>query len=336
MQDDQLLVGTLGCEIYLIDVVTNDVIQLVQGHYDERCELWGLATHVSSHKFVTACDDGTVRLWDARTMRPLGLSKQADGTRVRTLTYKPDGSQVVIGTLEGRLVVLSSDLTEEIAEVTVCSCGIRALAFSPDGQTLAVGAADGRVHFLDSKFFSCHASTRPVSGSVRSLDFSADSTLIQVASFNFELKYFDRAMGKQIKSPSLLRDVKWATGSSSFGWATQGLWPIVTSAGGSASGPGLGPGASAGESERTSVVAGCAVSPDAKMILSGDNKARLRLHRYPASVENAKFREYRGHCGGITNVAFTFDGRFALSVSGLDKSIMQFEVKQPKTFSAAV
>lgn len=27
-------------------------------------ELWGLATHPSLPKFVTASDDGTVRMWD--------------------------------------------------------------------------------------------------------------------------------------------------------------------------------------------------------------------------------------------------------------------------------
>jgi len=315
MMNDQLLIGTLGCEIYIVDVMTNEVEQLVAGHYDERCELWALATHVSSLKFVTASDDGTVRQWDARTMRQSALSRQADGTRVRALAYKPDGSQVVVGTLEGRLVVLSADLAEEISTVTVCTAGIRALAFSPDGLTLAVGAADGRVHLLDTKYYSCHASCRGTSSSVRAIDFSADSDLLQVAYVSHELLFWDRKSGKQVRSPSLMRDVKWASATSSYGWGVQGVWPTLASA---ATGP----------DERNTTVNRCALSADRRLLVSGDSKSRLRLFSYPASAHGAGFREYRGHSDSVTNVAFTFDGRYVLSTGGVDKAIMQFEIKR--------
>jgi microtubule-associated protein-like 6 len=158
--DSTILIGTLGSEIYTVDMDSNDVFCLVQGHHDERAEVWGLAAQPGSLKFATAGDDGTIRLWDAKTKRAVCLSKAEEGSKVRSIVYKPDGSVLVAGTLEGKIIVLSADLTEEIAVVTVCSAGVRALSFSPDGATLAVGTSDGRVFLLDSKHYSCRAECR--------------------------------------------------------------------------------------------------------------------------------------------------------------------------------
>ena len=142
------------------------------------------------------------------------------------------------------------------------------------------------------------------------------------SSSDFELKFFDRTTGKQIRSPSELRDVKWASSTSPFGWGVQGIWPNSSTC---ASDP----------TERSTNVQHCALTPDRKMLISGDSKARLRLYAYPASLENNKSREYHGHSEAITNVAFSFDGRFAISVGGVDKSICQYEIKRPQMASAS-
>jgi microtubule-associated protein-like 6 len=317
--DSTILIGTLGSEIYTVDMDSNDVFCLVQGHHDERAEVWGLAAQPGSLKFATAGDDGTIRLWDAKTKRAVCLSKAEEGSKVRSIVYKPDGSVLVAGTLEGKIIVLSADLTEEIAVVTVCSAGVRALSFSPDGATLAVGTSDGRVFLLDSKHYSCRAECRGHTTIVRALDFSADSQTLQASAANFTVLFFSAATGKRIPSPSAVRDVKWASTSSSYGWAVQGLWPQEDG----------------GSGENATNIHRCARSPDGSLLLSGDNQSRLRLTQFPAAANPTRFKEYRGHAEEITNCGWTFDGRYAVSVGGADKAVLQYEVKWPKVASKA-
>ena len=54
--------GTKDSEFLEINEKTGEAKLVTCGHGEG--ELWGLAPHPSSEKFVTASDDGTVRLWD--------------------------------------------------------------------------------------------------------------------------------------------------------------------------------------------------------------------------------------------------------------------------------
>ena len=54
--------GTKESEFIEINEKTGDTRMVTCGHSEG--ELWGLTTHPSSDKFVTASEDGTVRQWD--------------------------------------------------------------------------------------------------------------------------------------------------------------------------------------------------------------------------------------------------------------------------------
>ncbi len=56
------MVGTKESEFIEINEKTGALLQITCGHGEG--ELWGLTTHPSAEKFVTASDDGTVRMWD--------------------------------------------------------------------------------------------------------------------------------------------------------------------------------------------------------------------------------------------------------------------------------
>ena len=57
-----MVVGTKAGELLEICEKTGEVRELGLGHGEG--ELWGLATHPSADKFISASDDGTVRMWD--------------------------------------------------------------------------------------------------------------------------------------------------------------------------------------------------------------------------------------------------------------------------------
>ena len=58
----RILVGTKDSEFIEINEKSGEKRMLTCGHGEG--ELWGLGTHPSQPKFVTASDDGSVRLWD--------------------------------------------------------------------------------------------------------------------------------------------------------------------------------------------------------------------------------------------------------------------------------
>jgi len=61
----KILVGTKGSEFIEVHEKTGESHLVSCGHGEG--ELWGLATHPSVDRFITASDDGTVRAWDVTT-----------------------------------------------------------------------------------------------------------------------------------------------------------------------------------------------------------------------------------------------------------------------------
>jgi len=305
-KENRLLIGTKASEIYEVSLLsTAEVYRLVEGHFDTRGEVWGIAAHPRMQSFVTCGDDMTVRLWDAKRMQQLQIVNL--GAKVRAVCIYPDGSQIAVATYSGKVIVLSHDLQKEIDQVTVSNNWVECMAYSPDGKLLAVGSHDNTIYLLETRSYSCKSKCRGHHSYITGLDFSSDSTVLQSTSGDYELLFWDCATGKQILSPTEVRDVRWSSFTCKFGWPVQGVWS---------------PGA-----DGTDVNA-VDRSPDGSYLVTGDDFSRVKLFRYPCPREHAKYKEYKGHAEHVMKVRFSFDGRYVFSVGGLDKAILQFEVKR--------
>jgi len=73
-EENKLLVGTLGSEIYQVDFKPAQKqigapTLLVDGHYSpclqDTNEVWGLAVFRDSTRYVTVSDDGYLMIWDS-------------------------------------------------------------------------------------------------------------------------------------------------------------------------------------------------------------------------------------------------------------------------------
>jgi len=329
----KIIIGTKGAEIFEIDRVTNELFPLVVGHYGGNSELWGLSpindTNKNNNRFVSVCEDQWVRVWCGNSRRCITSTKIA--SKARTITTTSIGTQIAIGCMDGRVIVLSAtDLTVQLANNIIAKGWIQCMSYSNDNQALAVGSHDNHIYILDTKSYSTKSICKGHHSYITALDFSLDGSTIQTTSGDYELMFWSAANGKQIKSASKVQDTMWATWSLPFGWPVQGIFlpnsdgtdinsvsrsmlydSTITSSAGKA------PASSSNNKD-------C-------LIATGDDFKRVKLFKYPVIKEQAKFKEYKGHSEHVTNVKFSNDNKYVYSTGGLDKAVLQFEIKEAKS-----
>jgi WD40 repeat protein len=137
INDNRLLVGTLGAEIYELNFDRIDSLatikpflgctNIVKGHYSPNNtwtnEVWGL--HVHNDIVFTCADDATVRCWS--------ISKRKQLSCVSNNTEYVNGRNLV----EMEKDKKTNDFTD--------SAKGRAICVSPDGGFVVVGSKDGTV-----------------------------------------------------------------------------------------------------------------------------------------------------------------------------------------------
>lgn len=67
-----------------------------------------------------------------------------------------------------------------------------------------------------------------------------------------------------------------------------------------------------------------------QLIASADNKGYIRLHNYPAILENSH-HFYNGHSNQVCAIAWTSGDLYLISVGGADRSVFQWQLTSEKT-----
>jgi microtubule-associated protein-like 6 len=309
VKGSKLVLGTKASELYLVDRQTGQATRVMEGHFSPRGELWALAASpiLGDATFVTCGDDMTCRVWNGRQRAPLQAVNI--GAKVRAVAVSPDAMQVALATLQGTLLVLDrADLKIQKASVHVCKEWIQAITYSPDGALLAIGSHGGAIYVLDTRTYMNRAIAKGHHGAIIAVDFSKDSKYMRSTSNDYELLFWE-ASGKQVKSASAMRDVEWATCTCLFGWPVQGIYPEFAD------------GTDVNSVDR---------SPDGSLLVTGDDVGTVKLFRYPALEKHSECKSYKGHSAHVMQVRFSKDGKFVYSVGGIDKAILQYEVKKVK------
>eukprot|EP00831_Metopus_contortus_P021486 TRINITY_DN1960_c0_g1_i6.p2 TRINITY_DN1960_c0_g1~~TRINITY_DN1960_c0_g1_i6.p2 ORF type:complete len:199 (-),score=37.20 TRINITY_DN1960_c0_g1_i6:453-1049(-) len=142
------------------------------------------------------------------------------------------------------------------------------------------------------------------------LDYSESSGAIQSISTSYEILYHDIGTGKQLPGgATAFKDEKWATWTSVLGWPVQGIWPPCSDG---------------------SDINSCDRSVDRCVLATGDDFSKVKLFKFPCPIEKSSFQMYRGHSSHVTNVRFSQDGNYLISIGGHDKSIFQWRYNQDK------
>eukprot|EP00742_Colponemidia_sp_Colp-10_P006323 GILJ01006777.1.p1 GENE.GILJ01006777.1~~GILJ01006777.1.p1 ORF type:complete len:2262 (-),score=409.36 GILJ01006777.1:195-6980(-) len=310
---DKLLVGTLGGEIFEVTLgQTPTAVKHMSGHYapDTKWtnEVWGLAIHPTEPLVATCSMDKTVRLFSLADHEQVAILTLE--TKLRSLSYSPDGTQIAVGNYEGGFTILDGHTLEVVTTKKDREREISIVKYSPDGSMLAVGSHDTVVDIYLTSNWKRKGICKGHHDSITHIDWLADGSALQTNSAGYELLFWDPS-GKQLTGgATALRDKQWATWTCVLGWPVQGIWPAFAD------------GTDINACDRTNNK----VEDGYQMLATADDFGAVKLFRYPCVTPNAEFQIGTGHSSHVTNCAFTPDDQTLVSTGGNDLCVFVWKV----------
>uniref|UniRef100_A0A8C7F8N6 EMAP like 5 n=1 Tax=Oncorhynchus kisutch TaxID=8019 RepID=A0A8C7F8N6_ONCKI len=295
----KILVGTRNAEIIEVGEKNAACNILVNGHMDGP--IWGVGTHPTRDVFLSAAEDGTVRLWDIPEKKM--LNKVNLGHPARTVAYSPEGDMVAIGMKNGEFIILLVTSLKIWGKKRDRRSPIQDIRFSPDSRYLAVGSSESAVDFYDltlgpqlNRINCC----RDIPSFVMQMDFSADSCYVQISTGAYKRLVYEVPSGKQATEQAVIDRITWATWTSVLGDEVVGIWSRNT--------------------DKADVTCAC-VSHSGLNIVTGDDFGMVKLFDFPCPEKFAKHKRFLGHSAHLTNIRFTSGDRFVISAGGDDRSL---------------
>jgi WD40 repeat protein len=270
---------------------------------------------------ASAGQDGTVRLWDARTHRRLGEPLNGRGHVIDDLAFSPD-SKVLVAAAPDATRVWDLHTRQEIGEPLGGYVAVlRTAAFSPRGDVVAACGRDGVVRFWDlrARRELPQAPRDLADARVNSVAFSPDGGTLASGRSDGKVQLWDVGT-RRVRGPALQREgalINELTFSPSGDMLAAGdadgllqLWDPRT---GRALGGPL-PG-------RVGPINGVAFAPDGRTLALAGENGTVRL--WDARARRALGEPLAAHTGPVVSVAFNTDG--TLASGGLDGSVRLWE-----------
>ena len=301
-ENGKILIGTKSSEIF--EVVYNgkdkpNPVLLIEGHGEG--ELWGLGSHPTKHLFATASDDKLIKIWNGDSHKCV-LTIPAK-FEARSCGFSPDGNHLAVGFLNGSFAVHSVGDGKELFAKKDRKEEISAIRYSPDGKYIAVGSHDNFVDIYDATKFTRIGTCQGSSSYITHLDWSTNSKIIQTNSGAYEHLYYEVPSCTRLTTK--MDNVQWATWSCVLGKNVAGIWPPY--------------------SDKTDVNSVDKGRGDHPYLVTGDDFGFVKLFKYP-TPEGAKFKKYPGHSAHVTNVTWSYDNSYVVSIGGGDQAVLQWRV----------
>lgn len=321
----------------------------ISGSHDNKAKLWDVATgrlirtllghsrQVVSVVFspdgrlaLSGSDDKTARLWDVATGQVMHIL-QGHSAMVKSVAFSPDGRLALTGSWDDTLKIWEVGTGREIRTFRGHSKSVESVAFSPDGRLALSGSRDKTIKVWDVASGQNIKTLEGHSDMVISVAFSPDGRLAISGSYDKSVKLWDMNTGQEIRTlrghSQVLRAVAFSQNGrlalSGDGDQALKVWDVNTgrelkTLGGHSKG-----------------VIAVAFSPDGKLALSSgfvtgqieyDLSSGLGWATKLWDMDTGQeIRTLRGYTNWVLSVAFSPDGRLALSGSA-DRTIKIWDV----------
>lgn len=273
----------------------------------EKATLIGHAKQVNSvavsldgSRIVTGSDDGSAKIWDAKTFAALATLK-GHGLVVRSVAVSADGSRIVTGSLDGTAKVWDARAFAALATLKGHGGEVVSVAVSADGSRIVTGSADQTAGVWDATSFVELATLEGHSGWVWSVAVSPDGSRIVTGSNDGTAKVWDartfaelatlRGHGMRVNSVAVSADGSRIVTGADDGSAT--VWDARTFA------------ELAMLKGHSSTVYSVAVSPDGSRIVTGSGDGTAKVWDAKTFAELATLK---GDGDWVTSVAVSADG----------------------------
>jgi WD40 repeat protein len=297
---------------------------------------------------LTASQDGSARIWDARTGKSLAVLTGHD-LGLYSAAYNAAGDRIVTASRDKTARVWDLATGKELAKMSGHQGVVYSAAFSRDGKRVVTSSPDGTARIWEAETGSELLVLRGHKGEVNSAAFSPDGARVVTASDDRTVRIWDAATGQLIDtlqghsnitvrayySPDGTRIVTTSVDQTARIWdaathrelaVLRGHDGIVWAAAFSPDGKHLVTGSSdrtvrvwdvAGAHEispprgHDNDVRGVAFSPDGAHIVSASQDRTARIW----SLDDSEIAPMGGHEGDVNSVAFSPDGRRLVSGS---------------------
>ncbi|KAG8768837.1 hypothetical protein FRC12_005332 [Ceratobasidium sp. 428] len=257
--------------------------------------------------------DNTVRIWDARTGRPVGQPLTGHTSSVLSVAYSPDGACIASGSYDKTIRIWDAHTGKPVGQpLTGHTRWVQSVAYSPDGAYIAFGSSDRTIRIWDAH--TGEPVCQPLTGHtgwVYSVAYSPDGACIASGSSDNTIRIWDARTGKPVGQPltghtnpvySVAYSPDGAYIASGSLDETIRIWDART---GKPVGQPL--------TGHTDPVYSVAYSPDGAYIASGSADDTIRI--WDARTGKPVGQPLTGHTRWVLSVAYSPDGAYIVSGS---------------------
>lgn len=284
------------------------------------------AFNQAGDRIVTACEDGTARLYSIEGGGPIRefRTEAKDSSGYNQIMYQanfsPDGLHVVTASKDGRVRVFAAESgTKEMDELAVKpddkSKALRSAFFSPDGKYVVTAGESGTVTVWDLQGRTSRVleGAKGHQGRVYSATFSADGSLVATASADGTMRILDAASGRLIdvlehENQKALRAAVFKPGSNSelLGVGEDSnIWDINRKT------------VIASLTGNKDLIRWAAFSSDGKRVATASNDQKMRIYdieKIESGIGAPKLT-FETHGGSVNNVQFSPYGNYVMTSS---------------------